>query len=95
MAVTIEEEVVEKYSEEIEELQSEHAKIAGQFDDWEERAEETWEKIYDEIAPLKPEVSEDDIPVAEPDGDPAEPPLFDSKRDYFSQLDHYHHWQRR
>jgi hypothetical protein len=91
----IEEEVVEKHSEEIEELQSEHADIASQYDDWEESAEETWEKISEEIALLKPEVSEDDIPVAEPDGDPDQPPLFDSKRDYLTQIDHYHAWQRR
>jgi hypothetical protein len=91
----IENAVVENHSEEIEELRSDYAEIEELFEDWDRHAEETWNKIYDDMAPLAPEVSEDDLPVAEPGGDPDEPPLFDSKRDYFTQIDHYHQWQRR
>ncbi len=87
--------VIEGHSEAIEELKSDYAEIEELFEDWEQRAEETWNVIHDELAPLAPEVSEEDIPTAEPGGDPEEPPLFDSKRDYFTQIDHYHDWQRR
>ncbi len=34
-------------------------------------------------------------PSARTAKEPEEPVLFDSKRDYLSQLDHYHEWQRR
>jgi len=47
-----------EHHDEIEELEAQHLKIVADLNDWEADAEETWNKIYDEMAALSPEVSE-------------------------------------
>ena len=69
--------------------------IEEEYRECEKPADETWSRITEEMEPLIPEVSPDDLPKAEPEGDPDEPALFDSKRDYLTQIDHYRDWQRR
>ena len=51
--------------------------------------------LSDRMKPMAPDINDFDIPQPRPANDPDGFLLFDSKRDYLSQLDHYHQWQRR
>ena len=44
---------------------------------------------------MAPDIDDFEIPKPRPANDPDGFLLFNSKRDYLSQLDHYHEWQRR
>ncbi len=60
---------------------------------WEESATELWETMAKELRQRKPDLP--DVPTARPANEPDGFVLFDSKRDYLTQLDRYHAWQRR
>ena len=91
----VEEKATEPYREEIEDLKGEYSDIIAQLQEWESGADELWAKISDGMEPMAPDIDDYEIPKARPANDPDGFLLFDSKRDYLSQLDHYHEWQRR
>ncbi len=91
----IEEKAMEPYGEEIEELEDEYNGIIASLQEWENGADEFWAKISDRMKPMAPDIDDYEIPKPRPANDPDGFLLFDSKRDYLSQLDHYHTWQRR
>ena len=91
----IREKATEPHREEIEGLQGDYNDIVAQLQEWESGADELWAKISKRMRPMAPDVNDYEIPKARPANDPDGFLLFDSKRDYFSQLDHYHAWQRR
>jgi vacuolar-type H+-ATPase subunit H len=91
----IEKRITAQYEERLQELESELDLIREDFREWEEKADETWNQMAKEMEVLAPKVKPSDIPKPKPEGDPDEPALFHSKRDYLTQMDHYHDWQRR
>ena len=91
----IEEQVTAPYKEVLDRLRCDFELIEEEYREWEKQADETWSRISEEMEPLIPEILPDDLPKTEPEGDPDKPALFDSKRDYLTQIDHYHQWQRR
>lgn len=62
----------------------------------EEATEAMWPEIADDIAAeikaQMPQLQETDLPHPREASPPASP-LFDSKRDYLDQIDHYRAWQ--
>ena len=91
----IEEEVLEVHDEEVEDLRADYDSIIADLAAWENRADEVWAKISDQMEPRAPEIGDYKVPKPRAAEEPDLPVLFDSKRDYLSQLDHYHAWQRR
>lgn len=91
----IEEKAMEPYSEEIEVLEDEYNGIVSELQEWESRADEFWAKLSDQMKHMTPDIDDYEIPKPCPADDPDGFLLFDSKRDYLSQLDRYHEWQRR
>lgn len=89
----IQEKAVEPHQEEIDELESAYDDIVSDLESWEERAQETWSSIADILFQGKPDLPE--TPKPRPANEPDGFVLFDSKRDYFNQIDSYREWQRR
>ncbi len=86
---------MEPYGEEIEELEDEYNGIIARLQEWENGADEFWAKIAGLMDTMTPDLDDYEIPKPRPANDPDGFLLFNSKRDYLSQLDHYHEWQRR
>jgi hypothetical protein len=85
------------------EVQSNHAfeLIVEKYEDIRERltaldaeAEGIWDSIASNLENEAPYITSEDIPAAR-EAIPREAPLFDSKRDYLSQMDAYRAWQGR
>jgi hypothetical protein len=96
----IEEGIHEKHADEIETLEADFDLIADQlrditseFNDWEEKAAELWQTIADEIEEKRPDLSDVEVPRSEARGETDRFVLFDSQRDYFSQMDAYNVWR--
>jgi hypothetical protein len=64
------------------------------FDDLEEEANSMWEDVAKELEAEAPHFNPADLPAPRP-ATPPESPLFDSKRSYLEQIDHYRNWQGR
>ena len=91
----IAEAVTEPHQDEIDQLTAEYEDIVGELSAWEERAEGLWSTITEEMEEAQPALAEFEKPKARPANEPDGFVLFDSKRDYLTQLDRYHEWQRR
>ena len=91
----VEEKAVEPYGEEIEDLKDEYNVIIAGLQEWENGADEFWAKMSDQMGAMAPDIDDYEIPKPRPANDPDGFLLFDSRRDYLTQLDHYHEWQRR
>jgi hypothetical protein len=85
-------EVHQQYSDEIAALQSEYSDLVARFGSFSTRAESVFERIADHLADV--EFPHFDPPRPRPRDDPAAP-MFDAKRDYLTQIAHYHAWQGR
>jgi len=85
-------EVQDHYSDEIAALQSEYSDLLARFGSFSTRAESVFERIADHLADV--EVPQFDPPAPRPRDDPGAP-MFDAKRDYLTQIAHYHTWQGR
>jgi hypothetical protein len=85
-------EVAAGYSTQIEALQAEYDELAALFAEWRERAETVWQAIADDLEARRPDP--DDLIWPDPaEGDEREVPLFDSRRDYVTQIDVYKEFQ--
>ena len=91
----IAEAVTEPHQDEIDQLTAEYEGIVGELSAWEEHAEDLWSTITEELEEAQPALAEFEKPKARPANEPDGFVLFDSKRDYLTQLDRYHEWQRR
>ncbi len=87
--------VAEPHQDEIDELTSDYQNIVADLSAWETSAEDLWSTITEELEEAQPNLSDFEKPEARPASEPDSFVLFDSKRDYLTQLDHYHDWQRR
>ena len=84
----------ERYTEIQAGLQTAIDEARGDLENLEADAEPLWSQITDDLEQVMPEIDPKDVPTARP-ADPVDEPLFDSSREYFDQLDHYHLWQGR
>ena len=91
----IAETVTEPHQDEIDQLTAEYEDIIGELGAWGQRAEGLWSTITEELEEEQPDLDEFEKPKARPANEPDGFVLFDSKRDYLSQMDRYHEWQRR
>lgn len=97
---TIGQRVYDKYADAIEALQQDFAEIANnlaevesEFSDWEEEAGELWQTIAAEIEEQRPDLSDVEVPRSRASGSTDRFVLFDSRRDYFTQMDAYNAWR--
>jgi hypothetical protein len=63
------------------------------FEDLDEEADDMWAEITKQLAAEAPAFDQE-LPSPQP-ATPPEAPLFDSKRSYLEQMDHYRNWQGR
>jgi hypothetical protein len=85
--------VHEKYAEQIEELSDRFNEIIGELGEWEQEADELWGTIAEELKELAPDLSDIEIPRSEVPGETKRFVLFNSKRDYLTQMDRYNAWR--
>jgi hypothetical protein len=97
---TIDESVRARHAEAIDALEQNFnlitdqlAEIATEFSDWEDEAAELWQTIATEIEEQRPDLSDVEVPQSEAPGETDRFVLFDSQRDYFSQMDAYNAWR--
>ena len=94
------EEVAGAHQEEFDQLTSEYDDVVSAIEAleeaaeaWETSAADLWKTMADELREKKPSLPAP--PSARPANEPDGFVLFDSKRDYFNQIDAYRDWQRR
>ena len=68
-------------------------RITEALQEWEEQASTLWEKIEAGLEAQRPDLSDVEVPGPEAPGNTGRFVLFDSRRDYFTQIDHYHAWR--
>ncbi len=87
--------VTNRHEDEIDQLTSTYEEIVAELEAWERSAEDLWTTITEELEEEQPDLEEFEKPKARPANEPDGFVLFDSKRDYLTQMDRYHEWQRR
>jgi hypothetical protein len=83
----------DEHTDEIQELEERFAAIIDQLRDWESDADYLWHTISDELEERMPDLSDVEIPRSEAPGETDSFVLFDSTRDYFTQMDAYNQWR--
>ncbi len=91
----IEQGIADPHQEEIDQLTSTYEEMVAEIEAWERSAEDLWSSITEELEEEQPDLSEFEKPAPRPANEPDGFVLFDSKRDYFNQIDAYREWQRR
>jgi hypothetical protein len=89
-----EEEVHGRYREQVAAVQEEYLQLRQALADLRDRAEGLWEQIAEDLLDEAPYVGAGDVPQPRAEDDQLTP-LFDSGRDYLTQLDWYRRWQGR
>ncbi len=89
----IEKRVHEKYAEQIKELSDRFKEIIEELDEWEGEADKLWGAIAEELEEQAPDLTDIEIPRSESPGETEKFVLFDSKRDYLTQMDRYNAWR--
>ena len=92
--------ILDNHAEEIAEIERRFSEItqrltdlASDFDVWEETATELWQTVSADLESESPDLSDVMVPQSEAPGSTDRFVLFDSKRDYFSQMDAYNAWR--
>jgi hypothetical protein len=81
------------HAEEIERLSERFEEITDQLTEWQEEASDLWQTISAEIEEISPDLSDVEVPRSEAPGKTNRFVLFDSRRDYFTQMDAYNAWR--
>lgn len=89
----IEKRILDLYGEQITEMSTRFKEIIEELDAWEKKADELWSDIADDLEEAAPDLSDIEIPRSEAPGETDRFVLFDSKRDYLTQMDHYNAWK--
>ena len=96
----IDERVYKKHADKIDALEENFTTITDQvteiqelISEWESEAAEVWEEISTELEERRPDLSNVEVPQSEAPGKTDRFVLFDSKRDYFTQMDSYSTWR--
>jgi hypothetical protein len=84
---------IESLKTEFETITDEFASVTYMFNDWEERARELWQTVAGEIDEQRPDLSDVEVPRSQAPGETDRFVLFDSRRDYFTQMDAYNAWR--
>jgi hypothetical protein len=63
--------------------------LTDEFDAWKARVEALWNTISDDLAAEQPDIASIKWPQPKQKKDEHTAPLFDSKRDYLTQIEHY------
>lgn len=87
-----EEAVRERHTEEIARLTGRWDGVLAELADIEADAADLFERMEPELRDAAPAVNAEDVPTPE-GNEPIAEPLFDSRRDWLEQLDHYKLWQ--
>lgn len=89
----IEEAIHEQHREKIDDLESRFEDIESELNDLKTDAETLWSEIADELEPEQPDLSEVIMPRSTAAGETDSTILFDSRRSYLEQMDHYNAWK--
>jgi hypothetical protein len=84
---------IEALEQSFDEITQRFDEIASELDDWETEAGELWQTIADEIEEQRPDLSDVKVPRSKAPGETDRFVLFDSRRDYFTQMDAYNAWR--
>lgn len=82
-----------KYTDRIEQVSARFEEIKADLEDWEADAGQLWADIAADLVTQRPDLSDVEIPRSDAPGETDRFVLFDSRRDFFTQLDHYHQWR--
>lgn len=92
--------VSDRYAGEITSLRQDFASIVDEiralgtkFKEWEDKARPVWERIASDLDDQRPDFCDVIIPRSEAPGETDRFVLFDSTRDYFTQMDAYNTWR--
>jgi hypothetical protein len=92
--------VYRNHADEIEALEESFTAITGQvedignlIDEWQAQATGLWHVIATDLAGQRPDLSDVEVPQSQAPGNTDRFALFDSKRDYFTQMDAYNAWR--
>jgi hypothetical protein len=91
--VKITKRIHKKYAEQIEELSDRFQQITDELDELKSEIEELYETLDEELEEQAPDLSDIDIPRSNAPGETDRFVLFDSQRDYLTQMDHYNAWK--
>jgi hypothetical protein len=75
------------------EITDQITEIAALIGEWQDQAAELWEAVTTELEERRPDLSDVEVPQSEAHGDTDRFVLFDSSRDYFTQMDFYNAWR--
>jgi hypothetical protein len=89
----IEHGIHEEYAEKIKELSERFEEIKTELREWEEEASDLWQDIAAEMREQLPDLSDVYVPRSKAPGETDRFVLFDSRRDYFTQMDAYNAWR--
>src|SRR5262249_42421416 len=89
----IEQRICEEHAEKIEELSQRFEEIKTELDEWEQEASDLWQDIAAEMEEQLPDLSDVEVPRSQAQGETDRFVLFDSRRDYFTQMDAYNAWR--
>jgi hypothetical protein len=81
------------HAEEIEEIRERFDGIMSELDELKDEASDLWQTMADELEEQTPDLSDVEIPRSEAPGETDSLVLYDSKRDYFRQMDFYNEWK--
>jgi hypothetical protein len=79
--------------EEIEKIEERFERIESELDELKDEASDLWRTMADEMEEKLPDLSDVEIPRSEASGETDSLVLFDSERDYFTQMDFYNAWK--
>jgi hypothetical protein len=89
----IEAAVLDEHAAEIEALNNRYQDFYRALEGWEESASALWQTLAEKMQDRAPDLSDVAVPRPEVSGSSNGFVLFDSRRDYLTQLDHYHKWR--
>ena len=89
----IEQEICGEHAEQIEELSERLDDIKTKLAEWAEEASDLWQDIAADMEQQKPDLSDVELPRSLAPGETDRFVLFDSRRDYFTQMDAYNAWR--
>jgi hypothetical protein len=89
----IEQETCKEHAEKIEELSERFEEIKSELEEWEQEASDLCQDIAAEMEEQLPDLSDVEVPRSQAPGETDRFVLFDSQRDYFTQMDAYNAWR--
>jgi hypothetical protein len=89
----IEQDICKEHAEKIRQLSERFDEITTELKEWAEEASDIWQDIAAEIEEQLPDLSDVEVPRSRAPGETDRFVLFDSRRDYFTQMDGYNAWR--